>query len=195
MKSESDDVIFARPRTISSRVAWLMAVGLLAASLAAAITAAFHYRDEAAALQRRPVRSVPAARLPGTAPPALATATIMLPSSRAVRGEVTVFSASSGRLAQIMVSAQITGGRPHTRYELIGFNCQGTPAAYQTWATGVTDAGGRGTLSGEALAVSLRHDYWFYLRLPSQISGSGLLGSFTAAGKFSASRAGNPACR
>ena len=55
-------MISADPRTISSRVAWVMVVALLAAALAGAITAAVHYRGEVAAL-RRELRSVPASQI------------------------------------------------------------------------------------------------------------------------------------
>jgi hypothetical protein len=51
------------------------------------------------------------------------------------------------------VSARITGGRPHTDYTLIGFDCAGT-TGYQPWATGVTDVAGTGRLSGHARTVS-----------------------------------------
>lgn len=94
-----------------------------------------------------------------------------------------------------MLSARIHGGRPHTRYALIGFDCEGSSAGYETWAAGVTDASGRGTLSGRPLIASLSDYYWLYLRLPTQRPGSSLLGSFSAAGKFSASPAGNPPCQ
>jgi hypothetical protein len=194
---QPDDVIAANPRTISRPAASLTVIVLLAAALAGAITVAVHYRGQAAALHRRPARSVTASPPSATEPVTLASGTVALPSSRTLNGEVTVFSArTSGRLAQIMLSAQISGARPHTRYELIGFDCEGSSAGYQTWAAGITDAGGRGNLSGQALPVSLSDDYWLYLRLPpSQSPQSSLLGSFTTAGKFSASPTGNPACQ
>jgi hypothetical protein len=194
---QPDDVISANPRTISRPTASLIAIVLLAAALAGAITVAVHYRGQAAALHRRPARSVTATPPPATESVTLASGTVALPSSRTLNGEVTVFSArTSGRLAQIMLSAQISGGRPHIRYALIGFDCEGSSARYQTWAAGITNAGGRGNLSGQALPVSLSDDYWLYLSLPpSQSPQSSLLGSFTAAGKFSASPAGNPACQ
>jgi hypothetical protein len=194
---QPDDVISANPRTISRPTASLIAIVLLAAALAGAITVAVHYRGQAAALHRRPARSVTAPLSVATEPVTLASGTVALPSSRTLNGNVTVFSVrTSGRLAQIMLSAQISGGRPHTRYELIGFNCEGSSIGYETWAAGVTDAGGRGTLSGQALQVTLSDYYWLYLRLPpSQRPESSLLGSFSPAGKFFASPTGNPACQ
>jgi hypothetical protein len=66
---------------------------------------------------------------------------------------------------------------------------------YQTWATGMTGAHGSGNLSGPARVVSVSDQYWFYLSPSSGPStGTGLRGSFTAARKFAASPAGDPAC-
>lgn len=189
-------MISADPRNISSRVAWTIAiVALLAAALAGAITIAVHYRAEVASL-RRQVHSVPASHPPSTVPLTLSSSTVALPSHGALNGAVTVVSAkSSGGQAQIVLSAHISGGRPHTSYALTGFDCAGSPG-YQTWAAGVTDADGTGSLSGHAVTVSLTAEYWIYLSLSSSGGnvGPGLDGSFTAAGKFSASPAGNPAC-
>ena len=193
---QPDDVISANPRPISRPAAPLIAIVILAAALAGGsrslcTTAG---RPQLGTALARLVTATPA---PAPEPLTLAGGTVALPSSGALSGEVTVFSArTSGRLAHIMLSAQISGARPHTRYELIGFDCEGSSAGYQTWAAGITDAGGRGTLTGPALPVSLRDYYWLYLRLPrSQGPQSGLLGSFTATGRFSASHAGNPACQ
>lgn len=95
---------------------------------------------------------------------------------------------------QIEPSAHIRGARPNTGYELTAFNCAGR-SGYQTWAVGVTNAHGTGALSGQALSVSPRSEYWLYIN-PSQ-SGenaeAGLRASFNGAG-FSASPAGDPAC-
>lgn len=193
---QPDDVISANPRTISVRAAALTAIVLLAAALAGAITVTVHYRGEAAARQHRRARLVTAAPARATGPLTLASGTVALPSSGALSGEVTVFSVrTAGRQAQIMLSARISGARPHARYELIGFDCEGSSAGYQTWATGVTGAGGRGNLTGRALPVSLSDYYWLYLRPPSARGPqSSLLGSFSATGKFAAAQAGNPAC-
>ncbi|MGH3221291.1 MAG: hypothetical protein ACRDPY_21800 [Streptosporangiaceae bacterium] len=190
MKPQLPDVISAGPRAISSRAAWATAVVLLTAALAVAITAAVHYRGEVAALHRQ-VRPVPVSLPPSTVPVTLSSTTVALAPYGALNGQVTVFSAwSSGELARIVLSAYISGGRPHTRYTLTGFDCAGSPG-YQTWAAGVTDAGGSGNLTGQALTVSLKDDYWLYLSPPPQTSGPSLRGSFTAAGKFSASSAGS----
>jgi hypothetical protein len=193
---EPDDVISADPRAVSGPAVLVTAVAVLAAALAGAIIVAVHYRAEASALRRRPVRSIIAAPASRSGPLRLASGTAALPPSEVLNGELTVFTArSSGTQAQIVLSGQITGGRPHTRYAVIGFDCDGSSVGYETWAVGVTGADGRATLNGRSVTVSLSDYYWVYLRLPSQRPGSSLLGSFTAAGKFSASPAGNPACQ
>jgi len=190
VKPQPADVISADPRSISSRVAWVMAVALLAAALAGAITVAVHYRGEVASL-RRQLHSAPASLPPGTVPLTLSSRTVALPSYGALNGAVTVFSAKSSKgLAQIMLSGHISGGRPHTSYALMGFDCAGS-TGYQTWAAGVTDADGTANLSGPALTASLGDEYWLYLSPASSGSaGPSLLGSLTAAGRFSAVPAG-----
>lgn len=184
MKSEPGDTISAEPRTISSRVAWVSAVALLAAALAVAIAVAVHYRAEVTALQRHP-HSVAASLPPSTVPLALSSRTVTLPSYGALNGAVTIVSAKlSGGLEQIAVSAHISGGRPHTGYTLIGFDCAGS-TGYESWAAGVTDTHGSGNLSGHAWTVSLTDEYWLYLSPSSGIGGPGADVSFTTAGRFS----------
>jgi hypothetical protein len=170
-----------------------MAVALLASALAVAITVALHYRGEVAALRGHPPPppvSVPrsGARL------TLTSSTVALPRHGTLVGVVTVISArSSGDLAQVALSAHITGGRPHTGYTVVGFDCAGS-SGYESWAAGVTNADGSGNLTGHAWLVSLRDSYWLYLSPSSGSTGRGLHGSFTAAGRFSAVPAGDPAC-
>lgn len=187
-------MISAEPRTVSSRIAWVLAVVLLAAALAVAIAVALHYRAKVAALRRHP-RSVAASLPASTVPPTLSSRTVMLPPYGALNGEVTVVSAKfSGGLEQIVLSAHISGGRPHTGYTLIGFDCAGS-TGYESWAAGVTDAHGSGNLSGHAWMVSLTDEYWLYLSPSSGIGGPGVHLSFTTAGRFTpVVPAGDPAC-
>ncbi|MGH3185164.1 MAG: hypothetical protein ACRDOE_25110 [Streptosporangiaceae bacterium] len=112
---------------------------MLAAALAGAITVAVHYRGEAASL-RRQLHAVSASRPPGAVPLTLPGRTVALPRSGTLDAEVTVFPARfPGGLEQIVLSAHITGGAPHTSYALTGFDCAGS-SGYQTWAAGVTGA-------------------------------------------------------
>ncbi len=172
----------------------MMAVALLAAALAGAITVAVHYRAEAAAL-RRQLRSAPL-HPRSAVPPRLSSMSAALPSYGALHAEVTVFSARPvGELTQIVLSAHISGGLPNTSYALTGFDCAGS-SGYETWAAGVTGADGTANLIGHAWTVSLRDEYWLYLS-PSSfqgVAGRGLHGSFTTAGRFSAAPAGYTPC-
>jgi hypothetical protein len=196
VKPRPVDVISADPRTISSRVAWVMAVALLAAALAGAITVAVHYRGEVAAL-RQQLRSAGASHPPSAVPPTPSRRTAALPPYGTLNGAVTVVSAKlSGGLERIVLAAHISGGKPHTGYTLTGFDCAGS-TGYQSWAAGVTDAGGSGNLSGHAWTVSLTDEYWLYLSPSSSGSaGPGLHVSFTVGGRFSAFSpgAGIPPC-
>jgi hypothetical protein len=169
-------------------------IALLVAALAATITVAVHYRGEVTSL-RQQLRSQPAHRPAAVFPLALSSTTASLPSSGMLHGEVRVIAAwRSGQQAQIELDAHIAGAKPDANYTVIGFDCNGS-TGYQTWATGVTGAHGSGNLSGPARVVSLSDQYWLYLSLSSGTSiGTGLRGSFTAARKFAASPAGNPAC-
>jgi hypothetical protein len=143
-------------------VALLTAVVLLAAALTAAIIVTVHYRDEAAAA-RRQLGSVRAAVPPSPGPLTLSRSTAALHSAGPLAGEVTAFAVrSSAGLAQIIVTARITGGRPHSRYELIGGDCAGN-AADHYWAAGVTDARGVADLAGPIWRVSVSHEYFLQL--------------------------------
>ncbi len=187
MRPQPADVISAQPRAVFSRAAWVTVLaGLLAVALAGAITVAVHYRTEAASL-RRQLRAASASRPPGAVPLALSSRTVALPRAGALTAEVTVLSARlSAGLEQIVLSAHITGGAPHTSYALTGFDCAGG-SGYQSWAAGITGAYGAGNLSGHAWPVSPRDEYWLYLSPSSSGSaGPGVHGSFTAAGRWSA---------
>src|SRR5258708_7910460 len=114
------DVISADPRAVSSRVAWLTVVVLLAAALMGAILVAVHYRDEAAAV-RRQFRSARVPVPPSAVSPVLSSSTAALPSAGPLAGQVTAFVAgSSSGLAQVMVTGRITGGRPPSPDQVVG---------------------------------------------------------------------------
>jgi hypothetical protein len=183
VKPEPADMISAEPRTLSSRAGWVLAA-VLAAALAVAIAVAVHYRAEAAALRQHP-RPVTASRPPAPGPVTLSSRTVTLPSYGTLNSLVTIASARfSGGLEQIVVSAHITGGRPHNGYTLYGFDCTGS-TGYQPWAAGMTDAHGSGNLTGHAWAVSLTDEYWLYLSPSLGLAGPGIHVSFTTDGRFS----------
>ncbi len=183
-----------RPATFLG-AAWVAAVTLLAVALAGATAAAVHYRSEVATLHRQ-LRTA-AGRGPGrVGPVTLSSTTVTLPSRGTLSGELTVFSAKSAAgLTRIALSVHLGGGRPHTRYALLAFECTGS-SGYQVWAAGGTNAHGSGNLLGHAQTVSPRDQYWLFVS-PSSSGGSseaGLRGDFRAAGKLSAVPAGNTAC-
>lgn len=155
-------------------------------TLAGAVVAAVHYRGEVVSL-RRQLRSAPASPRHGAVPLTLSDRTVALPPAGTLHTQVTVFSVRpSGGVEQIVLSAHMAGGRPHTSYSLTGFDCAGS-SGYQTWATGVTGANGAGNLTGPAQAVSARDEYWLYLSPSSSGSaGPGVHGTFTTAGRWSA---------
>lgn len=136
------------------------------AAVAGAITVAVHYRSEAAAL-RRHLHSVRApVAPPSAAPPRLSSSTTALPASGTLAGEVTVVTARfSARLAEVVVTARISGGLPHSSYMLFGGDCAGN-AADHTWAAGLTDASGSADLTGQAWTVSLSDQYYLVVSSP-----------------------------
>jgi hypothetical protein len=162
--AEPADVISSGPRTVSSRVAWLTVVVLLAAALAGAIIAAVHYHAEASAARQespspqpgppRPVRLI------------LTSGTTTLPPSGMLTGEVTVFAVrSSASRAQVIVTARISGGRPRAQYELFGGDCAGN-APDHPWAVAVTNARGSASFAGRAWTVSVSHEYYLIVGTP-----------------------------
>lgn len=172
---------------------WVVAVALLAAALAGAVAVAVHYRSQMATLGR--LRAATRHHSVRAVPLTLGSAAVKLPSRGTLSGGVTILTAKSASgSTQVALSVHIRGARPDTGYVLLAFNCAGS-SGYQTWAAGVTNAHGSGTLSGHALSVSPRNEYWLYLSSSSGASSeAGIRGRFTAAGKFSASPATDPAC-
>jgi hypothetical protein len=153
---------------ISNRFA-LVAVVLLAAAFVAALVAAVHYHNQAASLQHQLSRvqgrppaaaAVPVASSSSVLP--VADTRVVLLGSNALTAQVTLVVASSPyRQAYIAVTAQISGGRPHTRYALVWESCSGTSP--QQTATGVTDANGRADLVGHLSRASVTGSYQLQL--------------------------------
>lgn len=147
------------------RPVWGLAVALLAAALAAAVVATLHYRDEATAA-RRQLQSVAGPAPAGFASLRLSASTAALPGAPPLSGEVTAFAVrSSSGLARVVVTAQITGGRPDVRYELFGGDCAGDVPAHD-WAAGRTDAHGSAELTGRPWTISVSHRYFLALSSP-----------------------------
>jgi hypothetical protein len=172
---------------------------LLAAALAGAIMVAVHYRDEVSALRQvRPARpsAPPRPARARPVPPTLVSEMSTLPSSGPLTVQVTVFTArSSAGLAQVIVTARISGGRPHSRYELVGGDCAGNSA--WAWVAGFTDARGAADLTGHVVTVSLPDEYSLILSGPGlgqSHPGPALHGYFGIARGLSAVGDGFPPC-
>ena len=138
-------------------IAWVATV-LLAAALAAAVGVAVHYRDE---VLHHSTSALP----PHDAPRQVTVFVVQspLPALGALAGQITVFVAlSSARRAEVVVSAHISGARPHATYELVGNDCA-TNGPDHTWATGVTDSRGSAQLIGHPWTVSTSDAYFLVL--------------------------------
>ncbi len=145
------------------------AVVLLAAAFVVALVVAFHYHNQAASLQHQLSRVQSRASSAATAPvvssasglPVTDTRVVLL-GSRSLTAQVTFAVASSpARQAYLTVTANIIGGRPHTRYTLLWGSCPGT--SLQQSATGVTDAYGRADLVGRVSRASIAGSYQLQL--------------------------------
>ncbi len=191
---EPADVISANPRSVTLRPAWGLAVALLVAALAAAVVMTLHYRDEAA-VARRQLQSVTRPAQGGIASLLLSTSTAALPGAPPLSGEVTAFAVrSSSGLARVVVTAQITGGRPDVRYELFGGDCVGD-APVHDWAAASTDAHGSALLTGRPWTVSVGHRYFLALSSPgSDHPGPAVHGYFGRVGGLSPVRGGIAPC-
>lgn len=198
---EPADIISAAPRKLPSCAAWLAAVILLAAALGKSIILAVHYRDEVMALQRQvhlhrlSAPSSPAQTRPS--PLTLVSETSTVPSSRPLTVQVTALTArSSAGSAWVIVTARVSGGRPHSRYELTGGDCAGDAADW-TWAAGFTSSGGSAELTGRVVKVSSRDEYYLILSAPGlgqNHPGPALHGYFGIAHGLSAVHDSFPPC-
>jgi hypothetical protein len=200
MRPDQHDVISAHPRMPSSRAVWTTAVVLLAAALVAAIVAAVHYRGQASSLERQlrsAHRTAPSAvtpRAPSPPPyrPTVSATSVALLASRPLTGKVTfVAVTSSARQAYVTIMASLGGGRPHTRYALVGGSCSGT-SRYR-WAAGITNAHGHADLLGPARRVP-PGAYWLELSPGIGNLHPSLAGDFTTASGITAYRSGPPMC-
>jgi ABC-type antimicrobial peptide transport system permease subunit len=133
-------------------------VALLAAALAVAIAVAAHYRDQA----RHSTSLLPPHRaLAGQV--RVFVKQSPLPAHGALGGQVTVFVAqSSAGRAQVVVSALVTGARPHATYELVGNDCASNGPDH-SWAAGVTDSLGSAYLIGHPWTVLTSDAYFLVL--------------------------------
>jgi hypothetical protein len=162
---EPADVISADPGSGVLRPAWRLVLALLAVALAVAVVTTLHYRDEATAAHRQ-LQSATRPAQAGIASLLLSTSTAVLPGAPPLSGEVTAFAVrSSAGLARVVVTVQLTGGRPDVRYELFGGDCAGD-APVHDWAAGRTDSHGSAQLTGRPWTVAVSHRYFLALSSP-----------------------------
>ena len=186
-------MISSNPRSMPAYMAWLATVAVLAIALAATIMVAAYYHGQASAL-RHQLSSVHTAYSPVAGQPTLSLRTSELPSAGTVTGEVTVlFAKWAAGTAKIMLSAHINGGRPGTRYSLIGNDCSSNGPDH-SWASGVSNGLGSADLSGHAWMVNRSHEYWLWLGPSRQNYSAGLHGSFAAGQGLSAFPAAQAPC-
>jgi hypothetical protein len=157
---QARDVISAEPRAVSSRTARLAVAALLAAALVVVIVVGLQHRDA----RRGQFHSAGSPGRPRAASAALSVVTARLPPrSGPLTGMVTVFAAHARPgLAEVSVTARVTGARPDTGYQVSGGACAGGRAAW-IWAAGTTNARGSGTLTGHIWTVSVRREYYLEL--------------------------------
>lgn len=186
-------MISSNPRTVPGYVAWLATVALLATALAVTIIVAAYYHAQASAL-RHQLSSVQTAYSPVAGQPVLSLRTSELPAAGTVTGQVTVlFARSAGGTTRIVFSAHINGGRPRTRYTLMGNDCTSN-GPDRSWVSGVSNGLGSADLSGPEWTVNRSHEYWLWLSPSPQNHSPGLHGSFAPGQALSAFPAGQAPC-
>lgn len=192
MEAESPEVISAEPSRIASKGPWLIGAALVAVALAVAVVSVVRYHGAAALRQQAQSagHSRPFARLPQ-----VTSAVYALPAGGQVTGKVTVFNFwFAGGLEQVVVSARLTGARPHIRYEVVAADCTASSASEYARASGTSDAHGTARLTGRAWTVTPGDYYAIWLTPSPARSGPGLHGYLTSAGGLSPIGDGHAPC-
>jgi hypothetical protein len=189
--------LVARPGSRPPGAVWALVLVLVAAALAGTTAVLIHANGQVASLQRQLRQARAAARPPSSAPPAswvsISSTSVAMPGTGSVTGQVTFIAANPpARHAWVTITADLRGGRPHTRYTLIGGSCSG--GSRYRWATGITDAHGNADLLGPAWRLAAGDRYW--LELTPRIGGlhPALAGDFTAPDAVSAFKNRPPGC-
>jgi hypothetical protein len=191
-RGQPPDVVSAGPHSAKALTVWRTVAALLAGALVGAVFLATYYRSEAASLH-----SAAAPVPPSIDPVALSTVMAALPPTGRLAGEVMAVIAdrASGQ-AQVIVTAQITGGHAHARYELSGGDCAANVPDH-VWATSTTGMGGSATLTGHTQLVRLSQEYYFLLTGPGIARGQlgpGVHGWFSATRGLAAVGDGQAPC-
>jgi hypothetical protein len=193
VKADTSDVISAGHSRLTSRRLQVLGVALVLTALVVALVATVHYQGQATSLRHR-LRTAGHPAPARAGPPAVSASLYSLPGGTSLTGDVAVVSVRSGSgPAQIVLTARLTGARPHTRYELVGLNCTSNGSA-RSWAAGTSDAHGTVQLTGSGQAVS-RDDFYAIQLSPSSLrSGPGLHGYLTDADGLRPIRNGAAPC-
>lgn len=175
MKTEPPDVISAGHPRLGSRRLQVIGVALVLLALVIALVATVHYQGQTTSLRHR-LRSAGHPAPAPAGPPAVSASLYSLPGGTSLTGDVAVLSVRSGSgPEQIVLTARLTGARPHTKYELVGTDCTSN-GSDQSWASGTSDAHGTVQLTGRGQAVA-RNDFYAIQLSPSSLrSGPGLHG-------------------
>lgn len=168
------DMVSFSSRRVSARTRWLTVVVLLSVALAWAIITAMQYRADVTSLGKELRAARRSASTTIASPVALSVSTAALRGSGTLRGAMRAVTASSaGGLRTVLVTADITGAKANTRYDLFGGDCAGSTAA-RIWASGVTNADGSAQLTGPSLTIPASYlEYYFSLGLPGRNSSPG----------------------
>jgi hypothetical protein len=176
--------VCARLGTRPPGAGWVVVLLLVIVALAGTTAALIHSRGQVASLQRQLRKARAAARPSASSSPAswvsISSTSMALPGTGSLTGQVTFIAANPPILqGHVTIMAHLQGGRPHTRYTLIGGSC--FRRSRYRWATGITDAHGNADLLGPAWRLSAGDRYW--LELTPGIGGlhPALAGDFTAA--------------
>lgn len=180
-------MISAEPSRIAVHGPRLIGAAVILVAVAVAAVAAVRAHGGAAAHHRqRPAVS--------EVLPQVFSTRYALPPDGPVTGQVTVFSFRSARgTEQIELAAQLTGGRPRTRYQLIGIDCSTSAETDRAWASGTSDARGMVLLTGAGQPVT-RGDFYALGLSPSPRQPAPGLHGYLAAGGLYAFPRGNAPC-
>jgi hypothetical protein len=133
-----------------------LGVGLVIATLAAV-----HYHAQANGLRHLARSPHSPAAVAAAALPRVSSSTVALPEDRPIRGKVAIVMVDHipGGNAELLIMAYISGGRPGTRYALMGSDCLSNSADH-LWASGVTNNQGIAVLTGPSWTSNSREYYW-----------------------------------
>jgi hypothetical protein len=173
-----------------------MVLLLVIAALAGTTALLIHSRSQVASLQRQLRKARVVARSSASSPASwvsISSTSVALPGTGSLTGQVTFVAANPPAFqGYVTITAHLHGGRPHTRYTLIGGSC--SRSSRYRWATGITDAHGNADLLGPAWRLTAGDRYWLELTPAVKGQHPTLAGDFTAPDAISAFKNRPPMC-